>query len=161
MNTESDLKFPTFECVISKTIEDMDSEIESYFIEKNLLSVVLGRLKKKDREWEANYDKMLLYLKELSDALVYQKDPPSHQFLEDLCLGEEVEADTTSLIRNVKNEAVFDLVESGQIVSKLIFWYVRNSKQKKFAHSFNPLRFQGLPFLRLALVYRAVKLSGK
>lgn len=161
MTTESEMKFPTFECVISGTIEEMDSEVEQFFIEKNLLVVNLARLKHKDKEWAINYDKMLQFLGELSDSLVYKKDSPSHQFLIDLCMGEEVEADTTSIVKNATNDAVFDLMESAHIVNKIIFWYVRNSKQKKFSESFNVVRYQGIPFLRLALIYRAVKLSGK
>ena len=161
MTTEGELKFPTFECLISGTVEEMDSEVEQFFIEKNILAVNIARLKHKDREWSNNYDKVLQFLGDLSNSLVYTKDPPSHQFLIDLCMGEEVEADVVSVVKNATNEAVFDLMESSQLVSKIIFWYVRNSKQKRFSKSYNVERFQGLPFLRLALVYRAIKLSGK
>ena len=87
-------EFPTFECVLSGTIEDLDSVVERFFWQKNHLAVALARLRIKDTAWSENYEKMMRYLSDLSNSLVNSTDPPSLEFLVDLSLGEEVENDT-------------------------------------------------------------------
>ncbi len=159
MATEAKQSFPTFECVISDTQEDMDSEVEYFFLKKNHVGVHLAKLKLKDKDWSANYDKMLQYLSDLDNSIVYLKDPPSHQFLIDLCMGEELEGDAILMLKNTQSEVVMDLVDTAMTAREMIFWYVRNAKVNKFARGFTADRFKGLPFLRLALVYRAVGLA--
>ncbi len=161
MASSAEQKFPTFECIISETQEDMDSEVENFFLKKSQVGLELARLKLKDPEWSENYDKMMLYLQDLSDALVEFKEAPSHQFLIDLCMGEELEGDILTTARATKDERVLDLFDTALQVREVIFWYVRNSKVSRFSKSFNPSRYQGLPFLRLALIYRGVNLSGQ
>lgn len=161
MATTSEQKFPTFECLISDTQEEMDSEVELFFLNKSLLAAQLSKLKQKDPEWSENYEKIIEYLGQLSDAVVYMKDPPPHKFLVDLCMGEELEGDTITLLQSTGNPLVYELVEAAIKAREVIFWYVRNSKLSKFSNGFNPQRYQGLPFLRLSLIYRAVNLAGK
>lgn len=161
MANNAELKFPTFDCIISNTEEDMDSEVENFFLKKNEVGVMLARLKKKDSAWKENYDRMMDYLQLLSDSIVEVKDAPSHQFLVDLCMGDELEYENTvGMLRKSGNEVVYDLTEASIRVREMIYWYVRNAKDSKFSAAFNPKRFQGLPFLRLAIVYRSVSLNN-
>ena len=161
MESKGKLEFPTFECVISNTVEDYDSEVEYFFLQKNYLAAEIARLKQKDAEWSENYVRILEYLGDLSDALVEFKDAPSHQFLIDLSMGEEIEDDAIKRLIRTRNGVVPDLVSASYRAREVMYWYVRNSKVPKFSKSFTPERFQGLPFLRLALVYRSVHLSGE
>lgn len=161
MAMKQEPKFPTFECVISNSIEDYDSEVEYFFLHKNFLLAQLAKLRSQDGEWSENYQKMMKYLGDLSDALVEFKDAPSHQFLVDLSMGEEVEDDTTERLLKSGKSVVADLTTASYKAREVMYWYVRNGKDPKFAKSFNPDRFQGLPFLRLALVYRSIHLANK
>lgn len=159
MEEKNQLKFPTFECVISDTVEDYDSEMERFFITKNKIVVKLAKLRINDSKWAENYERMMTYLSELSGSLVKLKEAPSHEFLIELSLGEELEDDTTQRLLRTKNPLVADTTEVALMVRDLMYWFVRNSKDQKLANSFSPERFQGLPFLRLAMVYRSVSLS--
>lgn len=159
MAPEQELKFPTFECVISNSVEDYDSEVEYFFLHKNHLLAQLAKLNFSDKEFAENYRKMIEYVGKLTDALVDMTDAPSHQFLVDLSLGEEMEEDTAELLLRSKNPVVADLILAANKTREMMYWYVRNGKNEKFSRSFNPRRFQGLPFVRLVLLYRAVKLS--
>lgn len=152
-------EFPTFECVLSGTIEDLDSVVERFFWQKNHLAVALARLRIKDTAWSENYEKMMRYLSDLSNSLVNSTDPPSLEFLVDLSLGEEVENDTVERLLSTREERTIDLTDAAIMVSELMYWYVRLSKNEKFRNGFPYGKFQGLPFLRLALVYRAIALS--
>ena len=151
--------FPTFECVLSGTIEDLDSVVERFFWQKNHLAVALARLRIKDTAWSEKYEKMMRYLSDLSNSLVNFTEPPSHKFLVDLSLGEEIEDDTVVRLLGTREERTIDLTDAAIMVSELMHWYVRLSKIEKFRKGFPYEKFQGLPFLRLALVYRAIRLS--
>ncbi len=156
---ENELKFPTFECVISNTQEDYDSEVEYFFLVRQRVALKLASLRIADREWKDNYEKLIHYLRDLADAIVDKKDPPSHDFLVSLSMGDELEDDSTERMLRTENPAVPAIMEVATLVRELMYWYVRNSKVERFSESFNPERFQGLSFMRLALVYRSVKLS--
>ena len=157
MGNESELKFPTFECIISNTIEPYDSEMEMFFLQKNYLAAELSRLRLADREWAGNYEKMITYIRDLTGSIIDKSEPPSHKFLMELSMGEEVENGSTEdrLLRS-SNPLVADLAVASYRTRELMFWYVRNSRDEKLAKSFTPQRFQGLPFLRLALAYRGI-----
>ncbi|WP_393970806.1 hypothetical protein OXIME_001040 [Oxyplasma meridianum] len=157
---EKDLKFPTFECMISNTVEQYDSDVEMYFIKNQELSTRLAELRFSDPEFKENYEKMLNYLKELSHSIVYKTEPPTHQFLIDLCMGPEDEGDTLKLLMESKDRVVPQLIRSSLIVREMMFWFVRMSKIPSFSEGFTVDRFQGFSFLRLALVYRALKING-
>ncbi|MEM3676479.1 MAG: hypothetical protein QXV22_05420, partial [Thermoplasmataceae archaeon] len=101
------------------------------------------------------------YLDQLADSIVSMKPAPSHEFLMNLAMGEEVEDDTIERLKRSRNPVVADLVRSSTRARELMFWYVRNGKNSKFSKAFNPERFQGLPFLRLVLAYRSIALSKK
>lgn len=161
MVSEKDLKFPQFECVISNTMEDYDSEVEMFFLIKNYVSSELSKLRFADKEWTENYNKILQYLHDLTDSIIEYTDPPSHQFLIDLSMGEEIEDDTLMRLKSTTNPVVADLETASLKVREMMYWYVRNGKEEKFAKSFTPLRFQGLPFLRLVLTYRSIQLNGR
>lgn len=161
MENKRGLKFPTFDCVISNTVEDYDSEMERFFITRAKLAVELARLRARDKEWSGNYEKMMNYLSGLVESLIELRDAPSHEFLIVLSLGEELEDDTTKRLMRSDNPLVADTTEAALLVRDMMYWYVRNSRDPKLSKSFTPERFQGLPFLRLALVYRSVGLSGK
>ncbi len=161
MEEKTQSKFPTFECVISNSIEDYDSEMERFFLARGKLSVELARLRINDSQWAENYEKMMIYLSGLVDSLIELKEAPSHEFLIDLSLGEELEDDTTQRLLRTRDPLVADTAGAALTVRDMMFWFVRNGKDQKLAKSFTPERFQGLPFLRLALVYRSVSLSKK
>ncbi|MDS0256609.1 hypothetical protein ApAK_02770 [Thermoplasmatales archaeon AK] len=148
MAKEQELKFPTFECVISNTVEDYDSEVEYFFLIRNYLAADLFELSLLDKAWASNYRKMLDYLEELVNSIVDLKSPPSH--LEDYI---------TERLKRSKDPLVAKLIRASTRVREMMYWYVRNGKNAKFASGFNPERFQGLPFLRLVLTYRSIALS--
>lgn len=161
MVSEENMKFPQFECVISDTMEDYDSEVEMFFLLKNRIASELARLRFSDKPWSGNYEKMIQYLHDLTDSIIEFSEPPSHQFLIDLSMGDEIEDDTLLRLKNTSNPVVADLAATSIGVRELMFWYVRNGKDSKFSRSFSPHRFQGLPFLRLVLSYRSIALNGK
>ncbi len=161
MAEKSKIGFPTFDCVISNTVEEYDAEMERFFITRAKLAVALARLRIGDSPWAENYKKMMNYLTDLVKSLIELQEAPSHNFLIELSLGDELEDDTTERLLRTRNPLVADTTEASLLVRDLMFWFVRNSKNEKLAKSFTPDRFQGLPFLRLALVYRSVNLSKK
>lgn len=161
MDTDPKAKFPTFECVISNTMEDYDSEVENFFLYKNYLAAQLSKLRVMDEEWADNYEKMMKYMHDLAESIVNRSDAPSHDFLIDLSMGDELEDDTILRLIDSRSVAVAEITSASLRVREIMYWYVRNSKDRKFSSSFTPERFQGLPFLRLALVYRSVNLSKK
>ena len=154
-----DLKFPTFECLISETVEQYDSDVEMYFIKNQDLSTRLADLRFSDPEFKQNYEKMLKYLKDLSHSIAYKSEPPNHQFLIDLCMGPEDEGDTLKLLMDSNEPVVPQLIRVSLIVREIMFWFVRLSKVPSFSKGFTVDRFQGFSFLRLALVYRALKIN--
>ena len=154
-------KFPTFECIISNTNEEYDAEIEMFFLKKGELTADLKHLEMKDTEFASNYHKMMLYLRDLGTSIVELKEGPSYQDIVDLCMGPEIEDNVTDQVIKSKNETVPLLSKASLLVREIMFWYVRISKDKKFSRAFNPERFQGLPFVRLALTYRLVALVGR
>ena len=158
---KNELKFPTFECMISNTVEQYDSDVEMYFIKNQELSVDLAELRFSDPEFRGNYEKMMQYLKELSHSIVYKSEPPSHQFLIDLCMGPEDEGDTLKLLMDSKGQLIPELIRASAIVREMMFWFVKMSKIPSFANGFTVDRFQGFSFLRLSLVYRALAISEK
>ena len=154
-------KFPTFECVISNTIEDYDAEIEMFFLKKGELTYDRKLLEIKDAEFASSYHEMMLYLRDLGTSIVELKDGPSYQGIVDLCMGPEIEDNVTDKVIKAKNEIIPLLSKASLLVREVMFWYVRISRDNKFSKAFNPERFQGLPFLRLALTYRLVALSDR
>ncbi len=161
MVSEQDLKFPQFECVISNTMEDYDSEVEMFFLLKSVIASDIAKLRFSDHSWAENYEKMIRYIYDLTNSIVDFTEPPSHQFLIELSLGDEIEDDTLLRLKNTSNPVVADLVSTALKVRELMYWYVRNGKNSKFSKSFTPARFQGLPFLRLSLTYRSINLNNK
>lgn len=161
MVSEQDMKFPQFECVISNTMEDYDSEVEMFFLLKSVIASDIAKLKFSDATWAENYEKMIQYIYDLTKSIVDLTEPPSHQFLINLSLGDELEDDTLLRLKNTSNPVVADLVSTSLKVRELMYWYVRNGKNSKFSKSFNPARFQGLPFLRLVLTYRSIGLNDQ
>lgn len=155
------LKFPTFECMISGTFEQYDSDVEMYFSKMHELSVDLAELRFSDPEFSGNYEKMMQYLKELTNSMLYKTEPPSHQFLIDICMGPEDEGDTLKLLMESKSTVVPELIRSSGTVREMMYWFVKMSKNPSFSNGFTVDRFQGLPFLRLSLVYRANALGKK
>ncbi len=161
MSKQNDLKFPQFECIISDTMEDYDSEVEMFFLLRNMLSSELSKLRFSDKEWKVNYENMIQYLHDLTDSFMDLTEPPSYQFLIDLSMGDELEDDTLVRLKNAPSPTVADLVRASTMTREMMFWYVRNGKNNKFSRSFNPQRFQGLPFLKLVLSYRSINLSKR
>ena len=161
MTMAEKLKFPTFECVISNTVEEYDSEVENFFLVKHYLSTELADLREIDPEWKDNYVKIIRYLSELGESIVMGKKVPSHEFLIQLSLGEEVEDDSTERLLRSKGRATAAIMRAAARTREVMYWYVRNSKIERFSKSFNPERFQGLPFVRLALTYRSIVTSNE
>ncbi|QRF75814.1 hypothetical protein Thermo_01320 [Thermoplasmatales archaeon] len=156
---DSEKQFPTFDCMISNTQEPYDSEVENYFINAQYLTIELNNLRLMDREWSANYVKMMKFLSDLSDSIIYKKSPPSHDFLVDLAMGEETEDSSSERLLRSQNPLVGNLMGAALKARELMFWFVRLSKETRFADGFNINNYEGLPFLRLVLVYRSIVLS--
>ena len=156
---EDNLKFPTIECAISNTVESYDSDVEMYFMNSNLLSVRLAELALSDRNFSGNYRKMMKFVSDLSGSVISGKPAPSHQFLIDLCMGPETEQDMGKLLSESRSPDTAKIFEAMQYVRFMMFWFVRMSRVDRFSKGFSVDRFQGLPFLRLALAYRAEKVS--
>lgn len=156
---EETKSFPTFECMISNTKEEYDSDVENYFMNAQSLSADLDSLRFSDSTWRENYEKMIRYVSDLSESIIYRKDPPSHSFLVDLSMGDETEDSTAERLLRSMNPVVGNLVRAGVEVRKMMFWFVRLSREPRFAAGFSTSRFEGLSFLRLALTYRSVALS--
>lgn len=159
MATEKTSAFPQFECIISHTMEDLDSEVEQFFILRNELATDIAKLRSHDREWAPNYQKILQYIYDLAESVMQLTNPPSHKFLIELSLGDEIEDDTVQRLINTDNPVVAEVTAAAARVNRLAYWYVRNGKNSKFSGAFTPERFQGIPFLRLALVYRSINLA--
>ena len=156
-----ELKFPTFDCVISNTVEDYDSEVECFFLNSSRLVAELDEIRRNDKEWDRNYLQIMKYLSTLNGSIVDLKEPPSHEFLIQLSLGEELEDNTLERMLRSKSSLTASLHKASLTAREVMFWYVRNSKSEKFSKAFNPERFQGLPFLRLALTYRSIQVSNR
>jgi len=156
---DSEKQFPTFDCMISNTQEPYDSEVENYFINAQYLATELNNLRLLDREWSANYVKMIKFLSDLSDSIIYKKSPPNHDFLVDLAMGEETEDSSSERLLRSQNPLVGNLMGAALKARELMFWFVRLSKETRFAEGFNINNYEGLPFLRLVLVYRSIVLS--
>ncbi|MEM0155642.1 MAG: hypothetical protein QW597_03460 [Thermoplasmataceae archaeon] len=156
---EKTKSFPTFGCAISNTNEDYDSEVENYFLNASTLSAELSSLRFSDRTWKTNYEEMIRYISSLSDSIINKKNPPSHDFLIKLSMGDETEDSVAERLLRSSNPVVGDLVKASVTARKMMSWYVRLSKVPRFAEGFSVGRFGGLSFLRLALTYRSVTLS--
>lgn len=159
MAEETEAKFPKFECIISKTMEDFDSPVENYFIQRGYMMTGLARLRTIDGEWSENYDRMMKYVSDHTENLMGFSEAPSHQFLIELSLGDELEENTDEMLMKARDPVVAEVFAMSLKVRELMYWYVRNSKDPKFSESFTADKFQGLPFLRLSLVYRSVALA--
>jgi hypothetical protein len=151
--------FPTFECAISNTNEDYDSDVEDFFLNATMLSAELNALRFSDKSWKANYEEMIRYVSSLSESIVHKKSPPSHDFLIKLSMGDETEDRVAERLLRTTNPVVGDIVKASVTVRQMMSWYVRLSKVPRFAEGFSIDRFGGLSFLRLALTYRSVALS--
>ena len=55
MAEKNPAKFPTFDCVISNTVEDYDSEMERFFLTRGNLSIALARLRNDDGQWAKTF----------------------------------------------------------------------------------------------------------
>ncbi len=152
--------FPTFECAISGTVENYDSDVELYFINAGLLMSKLAQLKLADPGFQKHYDAMIDYIHDLNSSIIEKKSAPDHQFLINLCMGPEEEKSSFDLLKRGGGQAVPLLVESVSYVRLCMFWYVRMAGVDRFASGFTKQRFAGLPFLRLALAYRAAALAN-
>ena len=163
MKESSITQFPTFKCKITNTEESYDSSIEYFLFQRHYLISALGRLRVFDYEWSDIYIKMMQYLSDLTESVIEDTPPPAYTFLVDLSLGDEIENDIIERLLSAKNESnvmqISYLIDASILVREMMFWFVRLSRDQKFQHSFTPERFQGLPFLRLSLVYRSVYLA--
>ena len=152
-------QFPTFECMISNTQEQYDSDVENYFINAQYLAIELNALRLVDSGWRSNYEKMMKYLSDLSDSIANTKSPPSHDFMVNLAMGDETEDSSAERLLRSKNPMVGELMKAALKARELMFWFVRLSREPRFSSAFNVDRYEGLPFLRLVLVYRSIALS--
>jgi|YelNatPaOPRAMG01_1025707.scaffolds.fasta_scaffold07861_10 hypothetical protein len=63
--------FPRFECVISNTLQDYDSDIEEFFLRVQYLEDDLGMLMFVDNSWTENYENMLKYLSDVQTSIIF------------------------------------------------------------------------------------------
>lgn len=148
--------FPTFECAISNTKEEYDSEVENYFTLQALLKSDMGLLIHKDAAWRDNYVKILEYLTELGDSIIFKRGSPNIDFLKDLMRGDEVQDELADVLIRAKDDAPAILIRAQARTRDLMTLYVKMSRVPRFAPGFTVDRFRGLQLLRKVLFKRAV-----
>ncbi len=160
---EKAAEFPKFECVISNTKEDYDSEIETFFTQLGSVQSDIGLLLLRDKPWEKNYRKFLGYLQDLETAIIFRRGIPESEFLKDLVLKpdseNEMEDEISDVLLRAKDDIPAILVRAQAKTREVGGLYVRMSRIPRFADGFTVERFEGLPNLRKALWRRAVETS--
>jgi hypothetical protein len=153
--------FPKFECAISNTMEDYDSEVETFFTHLGALQSDIGLLLQKDGQWNVNYKKMLGYLQDLETSVILKKGVPDSEFLIGLIPKENVQDEISDVLLRAVNEIPAILIRAQTRTRDVATLYVRMSRVPRFAEGFTVERFEGLPNLRKALWNRAVEISKK
>jgi hypothetical protein len=156
---EKAAEFPKFECLISNTQEEYDSEVEMFFTRLAAVESDIGLLLLKDQEWAENYKKFLGYLQDLETAVIFKRGNPDSEFLKELVLKDNPQDEITDVLLRAKNDIPIILVRVQVKTREIGSLYVKMSRVPRFAEGFTVERFEGLPYLRKALWSRAVETS--
>jgi hypothetical protein len=153
--------FPKFECAISNTTEEYDSEVESFFTQLGALQSDIGLMLHKDKGWSENYRKIINYLQDLETAIIFKKGKPDSAFIDALLPKEPIQDEISDVLLRAQNENPAILVRASMRTRDVATLFVRMSRIPRFKDGFTPDRFEGLPNLRKALWSRAVDVSRK
>jgi hypothetical protein len=156
---EKTTEFPKFECVISNTMEEYDSEVETFFTHLTALQADIGLLLQEDHQWKENYKKILGYLQDLETAVIFKRGVPDSEFLKKLVPHEDVQDEASDVLLRAGNEIPAILIRAQTKTRDLGTLYVKMSRLPRFAGGFTVERFEGLPSLRKVLWSRAVDIS--
>ena len=151
--------FPKFECVISNTNEEYDSDVETFFTALSSVMSDVGLLLLKDPQWIDNYKKILTYLQDLETSIILKKGVPDSEFLKSLLLAENPDDEVLDVLLRAKDDIPAILTRAQTKTRDVGTLYVRMSRIPRFADGFTVDRFQGLPHLRKVLWRRAVEYS--
>lgn len=156
---ESETQFPKFECMISNTLEEYDSEIEELFLQLYFLDSDVGMLRFADQVWKQNYDNILRYLGDLETAIIFGRGLPSTDFLDSLLPEKSVDDEAADTMLRAKREVTSILLRAVTRVREILGWYVRESKIQRFSKNFPLEGFQGLRKLCRVLWNRCIETS--
>lgn len=156
---EKSAEFPKFECVISNTQEEYDSEVETFFTGLSSVESDIGLLLLKDVHWKDNYRKLLAYLQDLETSIIFKRGVPDSEFLKPLLSSEEPQDEVSDVLLRAKDDIPAILVRAGAKTRDVASLYVKMSRIPRFAEGFTVERFQGIQTLRKILWRRAVEYS--
>ncbi len=156
---EKSATFPTFECMISNTKEEYDSEVETFFTTLTSLESDIGVLLFRDAGWKENYRKIMSYLADLETTVIFKRSVPDSGFLKDLLPAESPQDEISDVLLRAKSETPAILVRAQAKARDVGTLFAKMSRVPRFAGGFTFERFEGLPDLRSVLWNRAVELS--
>ncbi|MEM4091226.1 MAG: hypothetical protein QXQ46_10910 [Thermoplasmatales archaeon] len=162
---ENASEFPKFECLISNTQEEYDSEVETFFTQLASLEADLGLLLLSDTEWKDNYKKILDYLTDLEASIIFKRGVPDTEFIKGLIEGEDpredIAEDIAEVLIRAKDSVPAVLIRAQSKTRDIMTLFVRMSRIPRFSNGFTVERFEGLLSLRKALFRRATFVSRK
>ncbi|MGC8561790.1 MAG: hypothetical protein ACP5NO_01135 [Thermoplasmata archaeon] len=152
-------EFPKFECAISNTKEEYDSEVETFFTQLASLESDLGLLLVSDATWKENYVKILAYLTDLETSIILKRGAPDAEFIRNLVKGEDPQEEIADILIKAKDYVPALLIRAQSRTRDVMTLFVRMSRIPRFSEGFTIDRFEGLLSLRKALFRRAVAVS--
>lgn len=158
---ENASEFPKFECAISNTKEEYDSEVETFFTHLASLESDIGLLLISDVKWKENYQRILGYLTDLETSIIFKRGSPDSEFIRSLVKGEDPQEEITDILLRAKDSVPALLIRAQSRTRDVMTLFVRMSRIPRFSGGFTKERFEGLLPLRKALFRRAVEVSKK
>ena len=158
---ENASEFPKFECAISNTKEEYDSEVESFFTELASLESDIGLLILSDLKWKENYQKILGYITDLETSIIFKRGAPDTEFIRSLVKGEDPQDEIADILIRAKDYVPALLIRAQSRTRDVMTLFVRMSRIPRFSGGFTKERFEGLLSLRKALFRRSVEVSRK
>ncbi|MCL4447422.1 MAG: hypothetical protein M1163_03360, partial [Candidatus Thermoplasmatota archaeon] len=152
-------EFPKFECAISNTKEEYDSEVETFFTQLASLESDLGLLLVSDESWKENYKKILSYLSDLETSVIFKRGSPDAEFVKTLVKGEDLQDEIPDILIRAKNEIPALLIRAQSRTRDVMTLFVKMSRIPRFKDGFTIERFEGLISLRKGLFRRAIAVS--
>jgi len=156
---EGEDRFPKFECVISNTQEDYDSDIGEFFLRMQYLEDDLGMLMFVDNGWRKNYENMLKYLSDMETSIIFSRELPSANFLSDLLPDKASEEDIVEVLLRSKDESPSILLRASARARELVSWYIRVARISRFSKNFPQDGIIGIMNMRSVLFHRAIEKS--
>jgi len=156
---EGEDRFPKFECVISNTQEDYDSDIGEFFLRMQYLEDDLGMLMFVDNGWRKNYENMLKYLSDMLTSIIFSRELPSANFLSGLLPDKASEEDIVEVLLRSKDESPSILLRASARARELVSWYIRVARISRFSKNFPQDGIIGIMNMRSVLFHRAIEKS--